>query len=122
MPLEDRGVHANIDVLPPATPEEALLMVNVRTSFTNTVAFLSTPVLVILFINIDLDRRTAIAYVYKLFFGMGDQISGMYPTIIIVIVNLQMIWDPPSTSAADLGTINGVVTSIQWANSETKKS
>ncbi|KAJ6592733.1 hypothetical protein B0H19DRAFT_1245564 [Mycena capillaripes] len=78
---------------------------------------------VILFINIDLDRRTPIAYVYELFAGMGDQISGMYPTLIIVIVNLhQTIWDPPSTSAVELGTINGVVSSIQWANSGTKRS
>jgi hypothetical protein len=54
---------------------------------------------------------------------MGDQISGMYPTLIIVIVNLhQTIWDPPSTSAVELGTNNGVVSSVQWANSGTKRS
>lgn len=32
MPLEDRGVQANINVLPLATPEEALFMLNVRPS------------------------------------------------------------------------------------------
>ncbi|KAJ6577844.1 hypothetical protein B0H19DRAFT_1062415 [Mycena capillaripes] len=57
----------------------------------------------------------------KLFFGMGDQISGMCLVIIILLVNLQTIWDPPSTSAVELGTINGVVSSIQWADSENKK-
>ncbi|KAF8178313.1 hypothetical protein K438DRAFT_1844323 [Mycena galopus ATCC 62051] len=78
---------------------------------------------VILFINIDPDRQTPIAYVYELFAGMGDQISGMYPTLIIVIVNLhQTIWDSPSTSDVELGTINGVVSSVQWANSGTKRS
>lgn len=54
---------------------------------------------------------------------MGDQISGMYPTLIIVIVNLhQTIWDTPSTSAVELGTINGAVSSVQWAHSGTKRS
>ncbi|KAJ7698046.1 hypothetical protein B0H17DRAFT_906689, partial [Mycena rosella] len=42
----------------------------------------------------DISRATPIFFVYELFSGMGDQISGMYPTLIIVIVNLhQTIWD-----------------------------
>ncbi|KAJ7076630.1 hypothetical protein B0H15DRAFT_790330 [Mycena belliarum] len=43
---------------------------------------------------IDIERDTPAFYVYELFSGMGDQISGIYPTLIIVIVNLhQTIWD-----------------------------
>jgi hypothetical protein len=38
--------------------------------------------------------------VYELFAGMGDQISGMYPTLIIVIVNLhQTLWDEAAPDA-----------------------
>ncbi|KAJ7486610.1 hypothetical protein FB451DRAFT_1534526 [Mycena latifolia] len=45
----------------------------------------------------DVSRDTPLIYVYQLFAGMGDQISGMYPTLIIVIVNLhQTIWDESS--------------------------
>ncbi|KAJ6578669.1 hypothetical protein DFH09DRAFT_858162, partial [Mycena vulgaris] len=35
----------------------------------------------------EVSRETPIIYVYEVFSGMGDQISGMYPTLIIVIVN-----------------------------------
>jgi hypothetical protein len=35
-----------------------------------------------------------VIYIYEIFSGMGDQISGPHPTLIIVIVNLhQTIWD-----------------------------
>ncbi|KAJ7103906.1 hypothetical protein C8R44DRAFT_640443 [Mycena epipterygia] len=50
----------------------------------------------------DISRDAPAIYVYQLFAGMGDQISGMYPTLIIVIVNLhQTIWDEPSTGNND---------------------
>ncbi|KAJ7896947.1 hypothetical protein B0H13DRAFT_816949 [Mycena leptocephala] len=68
-----------------------------------------------LILFVDVDRRKPIAYVYFFFAGMGDQISGMYPTLIIVIVNLhRTIWDSPSTSV-ELGTTNGAVSTVQWA-------
>ncbi|KAJ6481058.1 hypothetical protein C8R45DRAFT_780492, partial [Mycena sanguinolenta] len=43
---------------------------------------------------VDVSRNSPIIYLYELCAGMGDQISGMYPTLIIVIVNLhQSLWD-----------------------------
>jgi len=63
----------------------------------------------------DISREKPIIYVYELFASMGDQISGMYPTLIIVIVNLHgTIWEPPSTSV-ELGNVGGMVSSIKWA-------
>jgi len=63
----------------------------------------------------DIDRRSPIIYVYELFSSMGDQISGIYPTLIIVIVNLhQTIWEPPS-STVELGTTGGNFSTVQWA-------
>ncbi|KAJ7153404.1 hypothetical protein C8R43DRAFT_885571, partial [Mycena crocata] len=47
---------------------------------------------------VDISRGTPVIYVCQLFAGMGDQISGMYPTLIIVIVNLhQTIWEKPAS-------------------------
>ncbi|KAK7024785.1 hypothetical protein R3P38DRAFT_2951191 [Favolaschia claudopus] len=52
----------------------------------------------ILFVQID--RANPGIYAYELFAGMGDQISGMYPTLIIVIVNLhQTVWDADTDRA-----------------------
>ncbi|KAJ7124255.1 hypothetical protein C8R44DRAFT_561688, partial [Mycena epipterygia] len=51
----------------------------------------------ILFFQIS--RDSPVVYLYELFSGMSDQISGMYPTLIIVIVNFhQSIWEEPGTS------------------------
>ncbi|KAJ7603721.1 hypothetical protein FB45DRAFT_959034 [Roridomyces roridus] len=45
-----------------------------------------------------LSRDAPVYYLYEIFSGMGDQISGMYPTLIIVIVNLQhTFWDSDGT-------------------------
>ncbi|KAJ6597374.1 hypothetical protein B0H10DRAFT_746130 [Mycena sp. CBHHK59/15] len=56
----------------------------------------------------DVSREKPVVYVYELFSGMGDQISGMYPTLIIVIVNLhQTIWEQSS--------IDITQGSVQWA-------
>ncbi|KAJ7641821.1 hypothetical protein FB45DRAFT_826089 [Roridomyces roridus] len=47
----------------------------------------------IIFFPLPLDKP-AVFIVYEILSGMGDQISGLYPTLIIVIVNLQhTIWD-----------------------------
>ncbi|KAJ7291787.1 hypothetical protein C8J57DRAFT_1043857 [Mycena rebaudengoi] len=54
----------------------------------------------------DIPRSSPLIYVYFLFSGMGDQISGMYPTLIIVIVNLhRTVWEPPSTAGGTTSTI-----------------
>ncbi|KAK7059932.1 hypothetical protein R3P38DRAFT_2838595 [Favolaschia claudopus] len=48
----------------------------------------------------DIARDKPAIYAYELFSGMGDQISGMYPTLIIVIVNLHgTIWDDDSSTS-----------------------
>ncbi|KAJ6542752.1 hypothetical protein B0H19DRAFT_1267969 [Mycena capillaripes] len=53
----------------------------------------------ILFFNIQRDEPAA--YLWELFARMGDQISGIYPTLIIVIVNLkQTIWEPETQATA----------------------
>ncbi|KAJ7726822.1 hypothetical protein DFH07DRAFT_234745 [Mycena maculata] len=68
----------------------------------------------ILFFNVS--RDSPVIYVWMLFSSMGDQISGMYPTLIIVIVNLhQTLWDERSSL-----TTKGVsVSTVQWsANSK----
>jgi len=63
----------------------------------------------------DIDRRKPMIYVYEVFSSMGDQISGMYPTLIIVIVNVhQTIWEPPS-STVELGATHGNFSTVQWA-------
>jgi hypothetical protein len=62
----------------------------------------------------DIDREKPIIYVYELFSGMGDQISGMYPTLIIVIVNFhQTMWEAPSTTV-DLGSKSRAISTVQW--------
>ncbi|KAJ7853318.1 hypothetical protein B0H14DRAFT_2758549 [Mycena olivaceomarginata] len=49
---------------------------------------------------VDISRAAPVIYVYELFAGMGDQISGMYPTLIIAIVNLhQTLWDDSAPDA-----------------------
>ncbi|KAJ7752905.1 hypothetical protein B0H16DRAFT_1459627 [Mycena metata] len=48
---------------------------------------------------VDISRGSPAIYAYELFAALGDQISGMYPTLIIVIVNLhQTIWDQNSST------------------------
>ncbi|KAJ6529022.1 hypothetical protein DFH09DRAFT_1185427 [Mycena vulgaris] len=60
----------------------------------------------------DISRGTPLIYAYELFSGMGDQISGMYPTLIIVIVNFhQTIWEP----ASSLTTSGAAGSTMQWA-------
>ncbi|KAF8214741.1 hypothetical protein K438DRAFT_1705939 [Mycena galopus ATCC 62051] len=67
----------------------------------------------ILFVNID--RHKPVIYVYELFSSMGDQISGMYLTLIIVIVNFhQTIWEAPSSSVS-VGTTSRAISMVQWA-------
>ncbi|KAJ7161131.1 hypothetical protein C8R46DRAFT_360003 [Mycena filopes] len=64
---------------------------------------------------VDFSRDSPVQYVYQLFSGMGDQISGMYPTLIIVIVNLHhTIWEE-SSSTIKIGTKGGAVSSLRWA-------
>ncbi|KAJ7868520.1 hypothetical protein B0H14DRAFT_3584332 [Mycena olivaceomarginata] len=57
----------------------------------------------------DIDREKPIIYVYELFSGMGDQISGMYPTLIIVIVNFHQTitvqWGPGSKRSVPTDTL-----------------
>ncbi|KAJ7447320.1 hypothetical protein B0H11DRAFT_2199204 [Mycena galericulata] len=65
----------------------------------------------------DVPRDTPLIYVYLMFAGMGDQISGMYPTLIIVIVNLHhTIWEEESASSRTRprGTLN--TSTIQFAS------
>ncbi|KAJ6492825.1 hypothetical protein C8R47DRAFT_1119923 [Mycena vitilis] len=60
----------------------------------------------------DISRRSPTVYVYELFASMGDQISGMYPTLIVLIVNLhQTIWEPSNEHSNS----NGTVSTVQWA-------
>ncbi|KAJ7923449.1 hypothetical protein B0H13DRAFT_1471078, partial [Mycena leptocephala] len=37
---------------------------------------------------VDVSRDAPVIYVYEILSGMGDQISGLYPTLVIFIVNL----------------------------------
>ncbi|KAF7348473.1 hypothetical protein MVEN_01364600 [Mycena venus] len=61
---------------------------------------------IITFINIDRQKPTI--YIWELFSRMGDQISGIYPTLIIVIVNLkQTFWEVQDAS--------GSVSALQFA-------
>ncbi|KAJ7735965.1 hypothetical protein B0H16DRAFT_1574911 [Mycena metata] len=63
---------------------------------------------------VDVSRHTPLIYAYELFSGMGDQISGMYPTLIICIVNFhQTIWEDPSATV-ELGRPSVTVSSVQW--------
>ncbi|KAJ7123689.1 hypothetical protein C8R44DRAFT_784208 [Mycena epipterygia] len=66
----------------------------------------------ILFFPVSRDKPEI--YVYQLLAGMGDQISGMYPTLIIVIVNLhQTIWEDHSVTLNSNGAADSTV---QWAS------
>ncbi|CAK5271307.1 unnamed protein product [Mycena citricolor] len=66
----------------------------------------------------DIPRSSPAIYVYELFAGMGDQISGLYPTLIIVIVNFhRTIWDSDdgaSRNRASTQSATGFST-IRWA-------
>ncbi|KAJ7092410.1 hypothetical protein B0H15DRAFT_799559 [Mycena belliarum] len=66
-----------------------------------------------LILFVDVSRDTPVIYVYQLFSSMGDQISGMYPTLIIVIVNLhQTIWEPDSSLDTGVGA-----STLRWTSS-----
>ncbi|KAJ7574904.1 hypothetical protein C8J56DRAFT_802355 [Mycena floridula] len=54
----------------------------------------------------DIDRNSPVYYLYIILSGMGDQISGMYPTLIVVIVNFQQtIWQEKSVAGSSgIGT------------------
>ncbi|KAF7373804.1 hypothetical protein MSAN_00592100 [Mycena sanguinolenta] len=70
---------------------------------------------------VDIDRTKPIIWAYELFSSMGDQISGLYPTIIIVIVNFhQTIWE--STSTVELGTTNPTISTVRWAPSSKRSA
>ncbi|KAJ6537712.1 hypothetical protein B0H19DRAFT_1316442 [Mycena capillaripes] len=82
-----------------------LLLILVESGFVYCLFWLTQ---LITLINIGTDRRKPIIYVYELLDSMGDQIPGMYPTLIIVIVNLQQtIWDTQNTA--------GVVSNLQFS-------
>jgi len=71
----------------------------------------------------DISRDSPLIYVYFLFGAMGDQISGLYPTLIIVIVNLhQTIWEEPS-STLNLNTGTGAanMSTVQWGSVNNSK-
>ncbi|KAJ7161138.1 hypothetical protein C8R46DRAFT_1285140 [Mycena filopes] len=64
---------------------------------------------------VDISRDSPMAYVYEFFSSMGDQVPGMYPTLIIVIVNLHYtIWEE-SSSTIKIGTMGGAVSTLRWA-------
>ncbi|KAJ7892408.1 hypothetical protein B0H13DRAFT_2340101 [Mycena leptocephala] len=54
---------------------------------------------------IDFDRTSPLAWVYQITMPLGHQIAGMYPTLIIVIVNFQCtIWEESPTTISN-GTV-----------------
>ncbi|KAJ7289389.1 hypothetical protein C8J57DRAFT_1046838 [Mycena rebaudengoi] len=53
----------------------------------------------------DIPRTSPLIYVYFLCAGMGDQISGMYPTLIIVIVNLHRSALEVASSSSRSGSV-----------------
>ncbi|KAJ6465699.1 hypothetical protein C8R45DRAFT_1079716 [Mycena sanguinolenta] len=62
---------------------------------------------------VDIDRTKPVIWAYELFSGMGDQISGLYPTLIIVIVNFhQTIWESEST--IQLRTTNPTISTVRF--------
>ncbi|KAJ7054542.1 hypothetical protein C8F01DRAFT_1161961 [Mycena amicta] len=88
---------------------------------------------VVLFVPIS--RFTASIYAYEILGAMGDQISGLYPTLIIVIVNFHhTIWENRHDSetlatpvfAANLNpgrtaaSASGKASTIRWARSRTQ--
>ncbi|KAJ6580509.1 hypothetical protein DFH09DRAFT_912467 [Mycena vulgaris] len=61
----------------------------------------------------DIPRNKPTFYAYELFAGMGDQISGMYPTLIIVIVNFhRTMWE----SESSFTTAGAAGSTMQWAS------
>ncbi|KAF7330966.1 hypothetical protein MVEN_02436500 [Mycena venus] len=63
---------------------------------------------------VDIDRTSPWWWVFQITMPLGDQIAGMYPTLIIVIVNFQCtIWEESPTtisnSAAAFATSSGFV-------------
>ncbi|KAJ7077703.1 hypothetical protein C8R44DRAFT_550059, partial [Mycena epipterygia] len=73
---------------------EKLLSILVESGFIYCLFWLTQ---LVLFFQIS--RDSPVVYLNELFGAMADQISGMYPTLIIVIVNFQQsIWEEPATS------------------------
>jgi len=71
---------------------------------------------IILFLPIS--RFNASVYVFDIFGAMGDQISGLYPTLIIVIVNLQhTMWREGTYAVGSRSGRNGSGTLLRAPNS-----
>ncbi|KAJ7607543.1 hypothetical protein FB45DRAFT_947858, partial [Roridomyces roridus] len=77
-----------------------------------------------------IDRNSGWIFVYQMFAGMGDQISGMYPTLIIVIVNLHYtIWDDDASvnlnsslgHSSGGGPNSGNTSTLRWASNVNSK-
>ncbi|KAJ7367568.1 hypothetical protein DFH08DRAFT_725571, partial [Mycena albidolilacea] len=69
---------------------EKIISLLVESGFIYSLLWLSQ---VIAYID-EIPRSSPWYFVYQAFVAMGDQIAGMYPTLIIVIVNFQRtIWD-----------------------------
>ncbi|KAJ7493494.1 hypothetical protein FB451DRAFT_1020706 [Mycena latifolia] len=93
-------------------PTDKILSVLVESGFIYCFFWLTQ-----LILFFDISRDMPVIYVYELFSSMGDQISGMYPTLIIVIVNLhQTIWEPASSQA----TTGAATSTVQWAAGSTR--
>jgi len=109
----------NIAVNPRRMSGDRILSILVESGFIYCLFWLTQ-----LILFFDISRESPLIYVYLLFAGMGDQISGLYPTLIIVIVNLHhTIWEEPSTFSLTSNTGGGAVntSSVQWA-SKSKRS
>jgi hypothetical protein len=79
-----------------------------------------------LIVFINFPSTSPAFYAYAVLKGMGNQMAGMYPTIIIVIVNFQRtFWEEdksPTAAANSLPTVNASGLSdkfnIQWTGND----
>jgi len=81
------------------TTSERILSLLVESGFIYCLFWLTE-----LILFFDISRDSPAFYLWQLFASMGDQISGLYPTLIVVIVNFQQtIWETSTVGSSGIG-------------------
>ncbi|KAJ6511645.1 hypothetical protein DFH09DRAFT_1333783 [Mycena vulgaris] len=71
------------------------------TSSTHYIVRSSTSQLTQLILFFEVPRASGLIYVYEVFAGTGDELAGIYPTLIVVVVNLNLAaWERSPTNTA----------------------
>ncbi|KAK7053817.1 hypothetical protein R3P38DRAFT_1468047 [Favolaschia claudopus] len=101
----------NIPGRPHRMSVEKILSILVESGFIYSLLWLTQ-----ILAYIDLTTHSAWIYVYDVVEPMGDQISGLYPTLIIVIVNFQRtIWEESVLASSSIPLVPAKESSLRWS-------